>query len=230
LARIFFALSLFVVGLLATNVLLGFRIGDLQNAAKRVVRVRRDLRQVRQDLLATPEQVESLKHDLQTATAAFTPIRDQVRIHVLFGIGAALVTLLVNSITITYFIGTSRWCREVVDAYSLDSELAEQSRQLKRAAWPWALVGVLSILAIVVMGAVSDPASANFEDSERWVLPHRMVALIGVGIIGWSLLMQVGKIGANYEVIEKILAGVGEVRRARGLEELSEDTLSRFRL
>ncbi|MFP6673779.1 MAG: hypothetical protein VB878_01760 [Pirellulaceae bacterium] len=230
MARIFFALSLFVVALLAINVLLGFRIGDLQTTARRVVAVRRELAEARQDLLAMPGKVEELEQDLQTATAAYTPIRDQVRVHVLFGIAASLVTLLVNSITITYFIGTSRWCKEVVDTYSLDEELADRSRRLKRGAWPWAVVGVISILAIVMMGAVSDPSSANFENSVRWVLPHRLAALAGVGIIAWSLLMQVGKIGANYEVIEQILDEVKEVRRTRGLDELSEDALSRFRL
>ena len=80
------------------------------------------------------------------------------------------------------------------------------------------------------MGAVSDPSSSNFEDSDRWVIPHQLVALAGTAVISWALFMQVGKIGANYDVIQEILSKVAEVRRARGLDAISDDDLSRFRL
>ena len=39
------------------------------------------------------------------------PLQRRATWHRLFGILAALVALLVNSISVTYFIGTSRWCQ-----------------------------------------------------------------------------------------------------------------------
>lgn len=230
MARIFFALSLFAIALLCTNIFLGFRIGDLQTAARDLVQGRRDFDEKKRDLTATDEQIEELDSKLKSATKDYLPIRDRVRVHVLFGIAATLVTILVNSITVTYFVGTTRWCREVVDTYSLDDSLADRSLKLKRKAFPLAIVSFLAILTLVTLGAVSDPSGSNFEDSARWVLVHQLAAWIATGIVAWSLMIQVGTIGANYEIIEEILEGVRQVRQARGLDDLSEDQLSRFRL
>src|SRR6186997_2531064 len=41
------------------------------------------------------------------------------KLHFLVAVTTAIVLMLVNAIVLTYFIGTSRWCREVTDAYSL---------------------------------------------------------------------------------------------------------------
>ena len=44
-------------------------------------------------------------------------------VHRLSGVLAALLVVLVNSMAVTYFIGTGRWCREVVETYGLDPEI-----------------------------------------------------------------------------------------------------------
>lgn len=230
LARIFFGLSLFAIVLLATNIFLGFRIGDLQNPARDLVKARGEFAEAERKLTSTDEHLEELDSKRQRALEEYLPVRDRVRFHVLFGIAATLVTILVNSITVTYFVGTTRWCREVVDTYSLDNSLAERSLKLKRKAYPLALISFLAVLALVVLGAVSDPSGSNFEDSARWVVVHQLAAWVGTGVVAWSLMMQVGTIGANYEIIEEILENVRAVRQARGLDDLTEDQLSRFRM
>ena len=230
LARIFFTLALFAIALLATNIFLGFYIGNLQSAARDLVQARRDLNETKRDLTSNDEEVAALEAKLKLATKSYIPVRDRVRVHVLFGIAGTLVTILVNSITVTYFIGTTRWCREVVDTYCLDNSLTERSAALKRKAFPLAIVSFLAILTLVTLGAVSDPAGSNFEDSDRWVLAHQLAAWIATGIVAWSLMVQVGKIGANYEIIEEILEAVRQVRQSRGLDEFSENELSRFRM
>ena len=52
-------------------------------------------------------------------------------VHRLTGIAAALAVVLVESVIVTYFIGTSRWCKEVIETYSLDPARGprEQSTQ-----------------------------------------------------------------------------------------------------
>jgi hypothetical protein len=54
-------------------------------------------------------------------------LKRRAAVHILLGVLAALVTVLVNSISVTYFIGTSRWCKEVADVYHLDPELPRRT-------------------------------------------------------------------------------------------------------
>ena len=60
-------------------------------------------------------------------------------VHRLSGILAALVVVLVNSMSVTYFIGTGRWCREVVETYHLADALILRSKAIKRSSFPFAL-------------------------------------------------------------------------------------------
>ena len=57
-------------------------------------------------------------------------------VHRLMGVATAMVVVLVNSIAVTYFIGTGRWCKEVVETYRLDSDLVRRSSAFKRGPFP----------------------------------------------------------------------------------------------
>ena len=72
-------------------------------------------------------------------------------VHRLSGVLAALMVVLVNSMAVTYFIGTGRWCREVVETYGLDGSYIERSRRLKRSAFPFALLGMLAVVTVVAV-------------------------------------------------------------------------------
>jgi hypothetical protein len=106
----------------------------------------------------------------------------------------------------------------VVETYQLDSRLIQRSQQLKRSTFPWALGGMLTVLVIAALGAASDPG-ANFEGGADWVTPHLMAAILGTGFVCYSFLVQVSRIGANYEIIETILAEVCHIRSVRGLDQ-----------
>lgn len=73
-------------------------------------------------------------------------------VHRLSGVLAALMVVLVNSMAVTYFVGTSRWVREVVETYGLDAALVDRSRRLKRRAFPFAVAGMLAVVGIVALG------------------------------------------------------------------------------
>jgi hypothetical protein len=130
---------------------------------------------------------------------------------------ASLVAVLVNSISVTYFIGTSRWCREVVEAYELDPALIAQSNRLKRKSFPWSLMAILVVLLVVSLGAAADPGTLR-TTTGRWVVPHLCAALAGVSCIALSYMMQVANIHSNMRIVEQILAEVREIRRQRGLD------------
>jgi hypothetical protein len=219
LARIFFALALFAVLMLLGNIILGFTIGDFNGQSQQVRLAQQRLAALERagERGRSPGELIAQRARLKTLSQQFQVLRQRKELHFLFGLAGSLVTVLVNSITVTYFIGTSRWCREVVDRYGLDNSLALQSNQLKRKSFPWALVGISVMLAIIVLGAAADP-SANMENAIAWVMPHYLSAIVGTGLIAMSFWVQVGNIGINYEVIEQILSEVRRIRAERGLD------------
>ena len=216
-ARIFFALALFAVSLLVLNAVLGFFGGDYNATMRRLQESARQMEAVTRAPGSSAEEREAARERLEELVRQSRPARNWTTAHRLLGVAAALVTVLVNSITVTYFIGTARWCREVVETYQLDPELAERSDRLKRRSFPWSAIGILIVIGLVALGALSDPG-ANVRQSEQWVMPHYLLAIIGILVIGYAFLRQVVAIGANYEVIEQILNDVQRIRSDRGLE------------
>lgn len=138
-------------------------------------------------------------------------------VHRLSGVLAALVVVLVNSMGVTYFIGTGRWCREVVEAYGLDAGFVERSRRLKRAAFPYALLGMLGVVAVVALGGAADPASGR-PGTQAWVTPHLLGGLGIGGAIAWCFLGQLRPIRDHGRLIDDVMQAVRRARAARGLD------------
>jgi hypothetical protein len=148
-------------------------------------------------------------------------VLQRARVHRLSGVAAALVVVLVNSISITYFIGTGRWCKEVVDTYSLDRQLIAQSNRLKRSTFPYALLSMLAVVGIVALGGAADPAAALRLApiaGMDWDQLHLLGAMLGIAFIGYTYFVQWTNIVANRDVIESILAEVRRIRTEKGLE------------
>lgn len=139
------------------------------------------------------------------------------RVHRLSGVAAALVVVFVNSILVTYFIGTTRWCKEVCETYHLDVDFIRRSNALKRKTFPWAVLSMLTVLGIVALGGAADPATGR-PNTETWATWHLLGALAGLFFIGWSALVAWNNLRANQLVIHEILAEVRRMRVERGLE------------
>jgi amino acid transporter len=216
LARIFSVLAVLAVLLLAANFVVGLAAGDFNAGAqdKRAAQVRMiDMeRQLRRERQRTSDEYEQARRDYAAADERFQGPRGWMTLHMLLGTGGALMAILVNSITITYFVGTSRWCKEVCETYRLPAELVERSTRLKRSTFPWAVVGILSVIAVVALGAAADPSGANVALAEHFVQPHYVGAMAMLVVVAASFYVQIGRIAANYAVIEEIL---GEVKRTR---------------
>lgn len=209
LARIFLALALFALSLLAANFVLGLRIGGFNT---RWSEYKEAL-----DHFEKQGKSEQTRERLDERVAALAEARKRKTLHFLFGVAASLVTVLVSSVSVTYFIGTSRWCREVVETYRLDDELAERSRRLKRRAFPWALLSIAAIVCIIALGASADP-SVSLEKPASYVMPHYVAALAGVAVIAYALFAQLGLVAANYEIIDAVMTQVSAIRQKRGLD------------
>lgn len=137
-------------------------------------------------------------------------------VHRLAGVATALVVVLVHSIVVTYFIGTSRWCKEVSEAYRLDPQYVRRGTALKRRTFPWAVMGMLAVVGVIALGAAADPATA-LPHTADWVIPHLLGALLGLAFICWAFFVEWNNIHANHAVIADVLEEVRKIRSERGL-------------
>jgi hypothetical protein len=137
--------------------------------------------------------------------------------HMLTGVAAALAVVLVESIAVTYFIGTSRWVKEVTETYRLPAmELAESTR-LKRRTFPLCLLGMLVVVGVGALGAASDPGTGRANTADMAGV-HQLAALVGLCLIAWTYYRAWLNIAANQDVIARIVAQVQQIRQERGLD------------
>jgi hypothetical protein len=139
-------------------------------------------------------------------------------VHRLTGMATALGVVFVESIIVTYFIGTSRWCKEVVETYKLDPELVRHSNRLKRQTFPWALSGMLAVIGVSALGAAADPTASGVLERQSWTDWHLSAALIGFVFIAWTYVVAWINVAANQAIIERLVTEVGRVRHERGLK------------
>ncbi len=224
MSRIFSVLAVLAVLLLAANFVVGLMGGDFNAAAQGKREAQMQLREAERHSRAGQggqEKLDDARAAAAQADKQFTQPRSMMTLHMLLGAAAAMVTVLVNSITITYFIGTSRWCKEVCETYQLSPNLAEEGTRLKRSTFPWTLAGIFAVIFLVGLGAAADPSGANWGRSAQFVMPHYLAAMIGIVVVMASFFVQMGRIAENSAVIERILAEVERVRVEKGLEVTS---------
>jgi hypothetical protein len=137
--------------------------------------------------------------------------------HRLMGTAAALSVVFVESLVVTYFIGTSRWCREVVETYQLAPPLIQTSNQLKRRAFPVAVVGMLVIILVGALGAAADPATGR-AGTENLTVYHLASALAGIAVIAWTFFHGWQSVVANQRLINQVTDAVACERKRRGLD------------
>lgn len=158
------------------------------------------------DLNAKPEPTHET---LQRAT-----------VHRLTGLAAALAVVFVECIVVTYFIGTSRWCKEVVETYRFDPSAVVASNRLKRKTFPWALAGMLAVVVIIALGGAADTGATLRTDTQDWAYWHLLGAFLGIVLVAWTYLIEWNNIVANQAIIGQLVAEVERVRAERGLDEV----------
>jgi hypothetical protein len=143
--------------------------------------------------------------------------------HRLCGIAAGLSVLLVESVVITYFVGTSRWTKEVAETYRLDAGFIARSARLKRRTFPIAVCGMLIVVGITALGGAADPGSQLSRSlisrfGVSWADIHLGFAVLGIGAIVVGYYLQAQHIAANQQIIREVMAEVKRIRVERGLE------------
>lgn len=137
--------------------------------------------------------------------------------HMLTGVAAALAIVLVESIAVTYFVGTSRWVKEVTETYRLPADDLAESTWLKRRTFPWCVLGMLTVVAVGALGAASDPGTGR-TNTAAMAGVHQLAALVGLLLVAWTYYRAWLNIAANQRVIERIVRHVQRIRSERGLD------------
>ncbi len=154
---------------------------------------------------------------LSARLAQLEPTMRWATVHRIGGLATAIFVILVNSIVVTYFVGSSRWCKEVGEAYQLERALTDRSTILKRKTFPWAVVGMLAAVAISGLGAAADPMS-NFGRQHDLSYVHLSAALFGTTVIAYVFFVAWTNISENHAVIARVLTEVKRIRVERGLD------------
>lgn len=217
MSRIFLSLATLSTLLLSVAFLLGLRIGNINHIYHSFWTTREEIQAKSQELLPESPEMVDLQKRKNEQLAAYGQLRPRVTVHMMFGMLTALVTMLVHSVCVTYFIGTAKWCGEVVGAYQLNHALYESSRLLKRRCFHWSLLGICTLLLIVVLGASSDPGTLGGH-TWNWVEPHLWAASLGIAITLLTFWKQWGYLLQNVDIIQQVQEQVQQVRTQHGLE------------
>jgi len=132
-------------------------------------------------------------------------------VHYVIGLLAALGTLLVHCLVITYFLGTGRLVKEVTIAYQLpDERWARPTRDLKRGNTPYAILAMLVSIACAAAG----------EGDQHQIWPwwiHLILAIATLGFNGWVFRIEYRNICANSIILDEVMAEVERIRAEHGL-------------
>ena len=221
-SRIFTTLMIVALGFLAVNIVLGLRTGDyngeFQGVRQPLEKLGGEIRELKQGRHRDLEAINQKKEQRDELLAEIKPYQDKASLHIMFGIVTALVNMLVCSISITYFVGSSHWMKEVTMAYSFDTEVVDQANRLKRRTFASALSAMLIIVVISALGGAANPGTLA-DGTAFWVTPHFLAAFIGTGLIAVSYFIQLSNISKNFHLIEQMTERAHAIRRERGLVE-----------
>ncbi|MDX1961619.1 MAG: hypothetical protein SFX18_00610 [Pirellulales bacterium] len=204
--RIFTPLAVVALIMLVATLAVGLSIGDYPDLMRQAYRVQQSGDTVR----------------IQAFQAEHRPATTYLNTHRLMGIGSAILVMLVNSLAITYMIGTSRWCKEVGLTYGVPEEWMEEAQINKRKSFPWGVLSMLSLVGLAALGALSDPLRndprAGSFPSETWIVWHYTAALLSIGWVGLCFFIQGSYLRAQGALIGLFMDHVAMIRADQGLE------------
>jgi len=127
---------------------------------------------------------------------------DWFSVHFLCGLAVAVLTLFVHCLVFTYFLGTGRWVKEVAYAYGLpDQPWPKRTRELKRQAFPPALLAMLLTIVLVASGAAAQVGAWPW-----WIHLGLAGAAVLANFFAWTV--EYRAISENIVVLDRVMAEV----------------------
>ncbi|MBI4575808.1 MAG: hypothetical protein HY722_06040 [Planctomycetes bacterium] len=102
--------------------------------------------------------------------------------HVWGGVFTAIYTVLCHALVFIYFLGSGRYIKENCLAHRFPADLHRRSRELKFAAFPWAMAGALGTIAATVLGGGADTGAVA-----PWVHGSVACAALGLNLAAFAL-------------------------------------------
>ena len=214
--RIFASLSVVACLLVGANLIFGLAAGDYNTAWQQLQGTRQQIESLSKTGSSPSAELASARDREKSLHQAFLDVRGRTRVHLLLGLLAVLMTIFVNSLSVTYFVGTGRWCKEVTQAYSLSPVWIERSTAIKRKSFPWALLGMVWVGMLAGFGAASDPGTL-LQGTEHWVPWHSLLSLAAPAVLAFAFYKQWEAIRQNQVLLASIMQAVQEARTQRGL-------------
>jgi hypothetical protein len=132
-------------------------------------------------------------------------------LHFVLGLFSAVAVLGVHCLTITYFLGTGRWVKEVCLEYRFpDDHWPRQTRDIKRGNTPYAVAAMLLTIATAAAGA-----GLHHEVWPAWIHPTLAVAAVIVNVVVWGI--EYRNIRTNFRILNEVYAEVERIRAEHGL-------------
>src|SRR5438105_14479497 len=116
--------------------------------------------------------------------------------HFVCGLFAAICTLLVHCLVLTWGLATGRMVREVTELYGLpDAPLYKATRDLKRTTTPLALAAIFSTIAAAALG--------EGVQLQGWPwLTHLLGACVAMGLNGWAYFVEFRSLRTTAAILE----------------------------
>ncbi|MFO0878777.1 MAG: hypothetical protein U0840_15655 [Gemmataceae bacterium] len=137
-------------------------------------------------------------------------------LHIYLGLASATLTLGVHSLVFIYFLGTGRWVKEVCLAYQIpDHPLPFTTRELKRQAFPPALLAML----VPIVAAATGAGVATLQ--WPWYY-HATMGLATLLVNAWAFAVEYRCVHTNAMVIDQVMVEVDRIRSDQGLVSNAE--------
>lgn len=205
--RMFPVFAALAISAVAVAMLVGLSLGDFHASAQKMGEVRAKLSA--SHLLSSGEVAE-----LRAQNESLKKTEDRASLHRILGFGSGIGVLWASSLSVIYFLGTSRWCKEVTEAYGLHIASLQRSLQLKRRAFAISTVAMTVAVIMVALGGANDPSTGR-PGAKDWVQVHFYGAMFGIAVLMACFAMIHGYIVENQGIIQHVMNCVREERARR---------------
>lgn len=205
--RMFPVFALLAVTAVAAAMIMGLTLGDFHSTSRSIGEVRARLSAAH---LLPPAETEALR----AKDAELRKLEAWASWHRRMGFGAGIFVLWASSLSVVYFLGTSRWCREVTEAYQFPLGPLQRSLQLKRRAFAFSTLAMLTAVVMVALGGANDPSSGR-QGTKEWVQVHFYGAMLGIPFLIWCFTQIYGYIIEHQRILHEVMASVREERSRR---------------
>ena len=117
--------------------------------------------------------------------------------HLIPALGGVLLTCLIHSMVVFYFVGTTGPIFEAAKKIEGHKSFVDQFKRLKMSAILWAGIGILAIIAVAGFGGAADMLVISYR-------VHAWASVVGIVVTLFVLYREVLLVAGNLQLISDI--------------------------